>query len=182
MEAVRNHGPDTSIDQMANAAGVSKPVLYAEFSDKSGIVDAMAVVLASQVETTVIDRLGRMGESDFAHTISAIAQALIDLMMDEPHLYAYIMRSFRMRDGGILDNALARVVRERATVILGDLAQDLDSDDLDVLTAGVFGFLFGVLESWMGTSRPGQEELVDTVVASVRGGVTAVAAMRSARS
>lgn len=57
MEAVRRYGAEVSIDQIAEAADVSKPVIYSEFGDKTGLVDAMAVVLAGRIERTVIDRV-----------------------------------------------------------------------------------------------------------------------------
>ena len=180
MEAVRTFGPDVSIDQIAEVADVSKPVIYAEFGDKTGLVDAMAVVLAGRVEEKVISRVTSEGTADAEHIIGAIIDALINLIDDEPHLYAYIVRSLRMRDRGFLDNALVRVIHERAAVIIGHLASELHPDELAILTDGVFGFVFGVVESWVSTHRPARDRLVATVTAVIRAGLEEVAKRRRA--
>lgn len=181
MEAVRRYGPEISLDQMAEVADVSKPVLYAEFGDKTGIVDAMAVVLAGRVEETVIGRVRAEGTFDTDHIIGAIIDALINLIDDEPELYSYIVRSLRMRDRGLLDNALVRVIHERAAFIVGAQGQDLIEGELDILADGVFGFLFGVIESWVASRRPAKDELIASMTAAVRAGLGAVAERRAAR-
>lgn len=182
MEAVRTFGPDVSIDQIAEVAEVSKPVIYAEFGDKTGLVDAMAVVLAGRVEEKVISRVTSEGTADAEHIIGAIIDALINLIDDEPHLYAYIVRSLRMRDRGLLDNALVRVIHDRAAMIVGNLAEELRDGELDMLTDGVFGFVFGVVESWVATRRPPKEELIETMTTVIMAGLAEVASRRAAEA
>ena len=181
MDAVRRYGPEASIDQIAEAAEVSKPVLYAEFGDKVGLVDAMAVELAGRVERRVMDRLAEEGNYDAERIIGAIVHSLINLIDDEPDLYAYIVRSLRMPDRGLLDNALARVIRDRIPLIVGKIGQDLQAGDLEMLADGVFGFVFAVVESWMGSRRPEKEELIGTVTAVIRAGLSEVTARRAAQ-
>lgn len=181
MDAVRALGPEVSIDQMADAAEVSKPVLYSEFGDKNGLVDTMAVVLAERIEQRVVEQAVAAGRYDPGTIIGIIIESLINLIDDEPHLYAYIVRSLRMRDRGLLDNALVRVIRDRATLLLGLLGEGLMEDDLEVMTAGVFGFVFGVVESWVETRRPDKAELIATVTAVIEAGLAQVTARRAAR-
>lgn len=181
MDAVRRIGPDASIDQIAERAEVSKPVFYAEFGDKTGLVDAMAVVLAGRVEDKVIARVTAEGTSDAEHIIRAIIDALINLIEDEPSLYAYIVRSLRMRDRGLLDNALVRVIHDRAAVIVGRLAEGLHEGELGMLADGVFGFVFGVIESWVATRRPDKDRLIETMTAVIVAGLT-VASRRMAET
>lgn len=178
MEAVRRYGPEASIDQMAEVAEVSKPVIYSEFGDKTGLVDAMAVVLAGRVEETVIERVTAEGTADPERIIGAIIEALINLIDDEPSLYAYIVRSMRMRDRGLLDNALVRVIHDRASAIVGRMAEDLREGELDILTDGVFGFVFGAVESWVATRRPTKDQLIETMTAAIQAGLREVASLR----
>lgn len=180
MDAVRRFGPEVSLDQMADLAEVSKPVLYAEFGDKNGIVDAIAVELAEGVERRVIERVTESGEFDVELVIGTIIEALIDLIDAEPDLYSYIVRSLRMRDRGLLDNALVRVIHDRAALIIGSLAADLRPEELEVLVDGVFGFLFGVVESWVASRRPEKEYLVTTVTAVIRAGLEEAVSRRQA--
>ncbi len=182
MDAVRQAGPEVSLDQIAEAAGVSKPVFYAEFGDKTGLVDAMAVVLAAGVERTVVERVTADGHHRPDQVIGAIIEALINLIDDEPQLYAYIVRSLRMRDRGLLDNALVRVIHDRATVIVGRTAEQLREGELDILTDGIFGFVLGVIESWVATHIPGKDQVIETMTAAIRGGLAEVAARSAGRS
>ena len=179
MDAVRLYGPEVSLDQMADLAEVSKPVLYAEFGDKTGIVDAIAVELAATVERRVIERVGRAGGLDVELTLSTIIDALIDLIDAEPHLYSYIVRSLRMRDRGLLDNALVRVIHDRAALIIGEMAAELRPDELHILADGVFSFLLGVVESWVATRKPEKERLVATMTAVIRAGLDEAVARRA---
>ncbi|MGH3547151.1 MAG: TetR/AcrR family transcriptional regulator [Pseudonocardiaceae bacterium] len=38
MRAIRQHGPDVAMDDIATEAGVSKPILYRHFLDKGGLI------------------------------------------------------------------------------------------------------------------------------------------------
>lgn len=180
MTAVRRQGPEASIDDMAAAAGVSKPVLYDEFGDKLGIADAVALVLAERVERSVLDRLAGDGDGsvslDITSAITAIVEALIDLIEREPELYGYVVRSIRTSDRGFLDNALVRAIHERALLLVGLLAPGVQRPELRILTDGVFGFVLGAVESWQETRELSKERLVATLSAVIGAGLAAVAA------
>lgn len=174
MDAVRRFGPEVSIDQIAEVADVSKPVFYAEFGDKTGLVDAMAVVLAAGVRRTVLERVAADGPAGPDRIIGAIIDALVNLIDDEPKLYAYIVRSLRMRDRGLLDNALVGVIHDRATLIMGGLVDDLPAEELGLLTDGVFGFVLAVVESWVATRRPAKARVVEMVTEVIVAGLAEV--------
>ncbi len=181
IEAVRAYGPDVSIEDMADAAGVSKPVLYSEFGGKLGVVDAIALVLADDVERTVISSLASTGAFDADSVIGAIVAALISLIEDEPQLYGFFVRSIRTSDRGFLDNALVRVVHERVALVVSYLAPELPKDELSILTDGVFGFVFGVVESWLPTKKPDRDQLVRTISAIIRAGLMEAASAQPTR-
>lgn len=177
MAAIREHGPDVSIDELAAAAGVSKPVLYDEFGGKLGIADAIAVELAERVERKVLADLVAGGGFDLPSAVRAVVDGLVTLITDEPALYSFLVRSIRSSDRGFLDNALVRVIHERAGVVLGALAPTVAADHVAVLTDGVFGFLFAAVESWQATKQPPKDELVATLAAVIGEGFKAVAAL-----
>jgi AcrR family transcriptional regulator len=171
MEAVRLDGAGTSIDQIARAAGVSKPVLYAEFGDKLGIAEAVAVLLADQVEKAVVSELAHAGAFDVEGAIKAIVETLLSLVDSEPKLYGFLVRNMRMSERGLLDNALVRVIHQRASLIVGWAVSDVERDELAILTDGVFGFVFAAVESWMTTRRPSRKRIVATLAAVIRAGL-----------
>lgn len=175
MQGIRDRGADISIDDLARAAGVSKPVLYDEFGGKLGIADAIALVLAEDLELSVLDEIATAAQFDVDSTIGSIIDSLVGIIVREPELYAFIVRSIRVSDRGFLDNALVRVVRDRATMIVGLVAPDAPPARVAVLTDGLFGFVFAAVESWQETRRPDREELVRVISTIIRRGVQAVA-------
>jgi len=161
MAAIRAHGPDVAVDEMATAAGVSKPVLYAEFGDKVGIGEAIAVELGERGERVVIEEIGRAGGRGPSRAISVAINRFIDIVIDEPEIYAFILRSIRTSDKGLLDNALIRTLEGRFQVLASVLFPEADPDLVHVVAAGTFGFILASVESWRETGRPEREALVE---------------------
>ena len=175
MQALRDGGPDLSIDDLASAAGVSKPVLYDEFGGKLGIADAIALVLAEDLEFTVLGEIATLDSFDIDVVIRSAIDSLIAIIVREPELYAFLVRSIRAGVRGFLDNALVRVVRDRASAIIGLAAPNAPADHVAVLTDGLFGFVFAAVESWQVTHEPERDELVRALSTVIRRGVQALA-------
>src|SRR5580700_10607915 len=83
MEAIRRSGPAVSVENIAAFAGVSKPVMYAEFGDKAGLAEALALVRAQEVERTWIAELAARPALDTSEAVRLGANALIGLVVDE---------------------------------------------------------------------------------------------------
>jgi AcrR family transcriptional regulator len=173
MAAIREHGPDVSVDDMAAAAGVSKPVLYAEFGDKVGIGEAIAVELGARGERDVIEEMSRAG-LELGSAITIAVNRFIDIVIGEPEIYAFVLRSIRASDKGLLDNALIRTLEGRFQVLATVLAPDADPDVVHVLAAGTFGFILASVEAWRESPAPPRDELVATLVEVLVQGFAAV--------
>lgn len=165
MAAIRAHGPDVSVDEIAAAAGVSKPVLYAEFGDKVGIGEAIAVELGDRGERVVVEEISRPGGLEMRRALTVAINRFIDIVIDEPEIYAFILRSIRTSDKGLLDNALIRTLEGRFQQLAKVLAPDSDPDLVHVVAAGTFGFILASVESWRETERPERDVLVDHLAA-----------------
>jgi AcrR family transcriptional regulator len=174
MAAIRLHGAGTSVEQIATRAGVSKPVIYAEFGDKAGIAEAIAIERAEKVERALVDELAASKSLDTAIAIRTAVNSLIGLVVDEPEIYGFIVRSMKTSDHGILDNALVRTLHARVGILTSLVAPDADQAVLSVLTYGLFGFVFATVESWQVSQTPSQAELVDTIVKLVQQGFAAI--------
>ncbi|MCB1029670.1 MAG: hypothetical protein KDB24_18095 [Microthrixaceae bacterium] len=102
------------------------------------------------------------GDVSVADIVDAIAvvlayvDGLVDIVVAEPELRSFIIRSIRSEDRGLVDNALARVVRLRAEVLVrqhGDrgarLASELEPADLPLLTSSMVrpGIFFAFFSS-----------------------------------
>lgn len=175
MDAIRAGGPDLSMDDLAAAAGVSKPVLYDEIGDKLAVADAMASALAGALEQQVVAKLGSRDGLDFERVVRVTVDALIDLTCDEPHLYSFLARSMRSDDRGFLDNGLVRALHARAAVVTALAYPPHDEVTLAVLTDGLFGFTFAAIESWQRAGAPPRDVLVARLTAVIVDGFRAAA-------
>ena len=171
MEAVRARGPDQSLDDLAAAAGVSKPVLYDTFGGRAGLADAVALVLAEQVEAAVLQRVdGAVVLDDVLHAIVAV---LVELIDEETELYAFVVRTLRTDERRFLDNALVRVLHDRATMLLHTFAPDIDETDLHLLVDGVYGFVWATVEAWQEERMTDREHVVQLLSTVIRAGLRA---------
>lgn len=173
MGAIRAGGPDQSVDDLAAAIGVSKPVLYDEFGGRLGLADAIAVLLAGQVEAAVLRSLESAPTIDIDAVLHAIVDVLVRLIDSEPELTSFITRTLRTEERRLLDNALVRVLHDRATMLLGSYVPDIEPATIQLLTDGVYGFVWATVESWQENRTATREELIALLSAVIRGGLRA---------
>lgn len=176
VQAISEHGPEVSIDEIAKVAGVSKPILYTEFGGKNGVVDAIAEVLAVQVADMTALRFTPDSAVTFEDAIDALIDVIVTLIDDNPHLYAFLVRNIRVSDRGFLENALVRVIHEGAWIVVGLLDADIDEHELTVVVDGAIGFVFTAVESWLVSQKPDKERFVRRVSLTVRAGFLELAA------
>lgn len=174
--AVRRSGADTSVDDMAAQAGVSKPVLYATFGDKNGIAEAIAVELVDRSQRALLRELASGSTIDIPAAVRVAIDSFVSTVDGEPAIYAFIVRSIRTNDKGLLDNALVRSLQARFEQFAGLLAPGIDPALLTVVTHGTFGFMVAAVESWLASRELPREELVDHLVAVFLAGFATVSA------
>jgi AcrR family transcriptional regulator len=170
---VRRHGPEASVEEMAAEAGVSKPVLYAEFGEKYGIADAMAVELVEQGERALMARLADDPELDLTEALRLAVEGFFDVVTADPDVYGFIFRSIRSNDRGLLDNALMRSLQARFELVAGILVPGADADVVRVLAHGTFGFIISAIESWIAPQRPPRDEAIGYIVTVLASGLLA---------
>jgi AcrR family transcriptional regulator len=175
IDAVREYGPDVTIDEIAAVAGVSKPVLYDEFGGRIGLADAIAVTFAERLERQVISQLTSGAPFDLETAVRAFVKAIVEVIEQEPSIYAFLVRSIRTPERGFLDNALVASIHERAAIVVGLIAPGLPEDQLRILTDGLFGFVFAAIESWKSSRRPKKDALIDTLTDVIRIGFGSIA-------
>lgn len=175
IKAVREYGADIPIDDLAGAVGVSKPVLYNEFGDKHGIADAVAVFLAENLERTVVESITLDESLDIGVAIRTFVEGLIDVLVNDPEVYAFVVRAIRVSDRGFLDNALVRVMHSRATILMGLLMPTTPPEIVNRMIDGLYGFVFAAVESWNVARSPSRDEFVDGLVTIIGNGVQTIA-------
>ena len=164
MAAIRRLGAEVSVEEMAAEAGVSKPVLHDEFGSKVGIAEAIALEVARRVENELIDKLAAEATIRAEVAVRTIIDSLMTLVIDEPEIYGFVVRTLRADDRGLLDNVLVGTLHERIRLLARLLAPEGDTEMIDVLTYGSFGLVFASVEAWLVTRRPDRDALLGSLV------------------
>jgi AcrR family transcriptional regulator len=88
--AVHRLGPDASMEDIAAAAGTSKPVFYRYFGDKAGLQQAMGEVVIGRMQA-------RLQEAAASATtpqegLTAMVSVYLQMAESSPHVYAFVTR------------------------------------------------------------------------------------------
>jgi len=158
------HGYDgTRLDRVAAAAGVTKPVLYRHFADKT----ALYLALLERHR----DDLGRFqGAIPPAGTLEARLRAVVEVWVGyvEAHAYAWRML-FRDRGGGERVQAFRLEVHDRARGVLAGLIEALAETPIppgeveplaELLSMGQASLVLW----WMDNPGVPREAIVDAIV------------------
>ncbi|HLV59230.1 MAG TPA: TetR/AcrR family transcriptional regulator [Natronosporangium sp.] len=149
--AVLRHGPEVDMDQVASVAGVSKPVLYRYFTDKTALLLAVGEHLAAKVVTAVSPAIERVREE--RSVVAAAIDAYLSVIERNPRLYRFVMGGYAaqpaVRDARQQVAAgLARVIGERLRSL------GLDAGPAEPWAHGLVGFVQAVGDWWMARGRP----------------------------
>lgn len=173
--AVRELGPGAGIDAVAAHAGVSKPVLYRYFTDKSGLWDAVAGRAAAELVETIAPAVASVRrERELVH---AAVDAYLSFIEADPHLYRFVVHQggvTRSRD--VVADAVDVVAGILAN-LLGDRLRDLGLDDAAAQpwAYGIVGYVQTVGDWWQRHGQPmDRKALGEHVTAFLWGGVAAI--------
>jgi AcrR family transcriptional regulator len=154
IEAFFQHGPEVDMDQVAAAAGVSKPVLYRYFADKSQLWLAAGEYVAQLVVDAVTPAVAQVREE--RSLIAATVDAYLAAIESQPELYRFLMHQSGLSGGhNLLAKASGRVAVELSRVIGDRLrAIGLDSGPAEPWAYGLVGFVTAVGDWWLERGRP----------------------------
>ena len=112
--AIDRHGPDASAEQIAEAAGVSRTVLYRYFRDRDDLRQAIADEAVASVVASVLPNLELSAESTPRHIIGSAVEVIVGWLDRHPNLY-YFLRD--RRNGSALEAVQNTIADQVATVL-----------------------------------------------------------------
>src|SRR5688500_16433015 len=86
--AIRTAGADATMADLAAAAGITKPILYAHFGDKAGLGAALAERVVAQLNESLLESL-TAGVPTPVERMRATIGAFVDFVQREPELYGF---------------------------------------------------------------------------------------------
>lgn len=161
LRALDTHGPDFGMEDVAAAAGVTKPVLYRHFTDKADLF----VALGQRGTELLFDRLipALNNEEAPVPRIRKSLDAYFSTIEEYPNLYRLLVRRHApaplpntvAEDKELIGAALAR--------LLGDYlrALDLDSGAAEPWGHGIVGLVQNVGEWWLERRSMSRDAVVE---------------------
>ncbi|MET9631288.1 TetR/AcrR family transcriptional regulator [Lentzea sp. NPDC006480] len=161
--AVAKKGPDVGMEDVAAEAGVSKPVLYRHFTDKSDLY----LAVGQRATELLMERMGPALAADgpIRDRIERIVDAYLSVIEDNPNLYRFVVKgSFVDRpvekdvvqeDKNLIANTLAR--------ILGDYlrAFEMDSGGAEPWAHALVGMVQNAGDWWLDRQTMSRANLSD---------------------
>ena len=162
VDAIRTIGPGATMEQLARAGGVTKPILYRHFGDRLGLItsiadevaaDLMGVVVAPMIpDVTVRDRLHAMIDSYVA------------FIEREPNLYRFLVQQGPERGDGLTQiSSLADTIAKQVALVAGERLRRAGRDSSAAVpwAYGIVGFVHQAGDWWVDHQTMSRATLVD---------------------
>ncbi len=145
-EAIDRHGPGASAEQIAEAAGISRTVLYRYFRDRDDLRQAIAQHVANQVLGSVMPKLQLTAESTPRQIIGAAIGTVVGWLDEHPNLYLFLRSG---QEGGLetVATTLADAVAALLKLLLG--AFGVEAEEAEPGAYGVVGFVESAGGWWL---------------------------------
>lgn len=172
LTVIRRVGPHVAMDAIAAEAGVTKPVLYAHFTDKAGLSAAVADVvgnqLADEVATCFVPDLSPILQ------VRGAIEVFIRWVGDEPELFEFLTNAPSSGDAKPEVLAITDRVAEEVTPAIRALfaATGRALEPADVYAHGIVGFVYLAVERWKATDGSDLAALIDSLTGFVWAGLT----------
>ena len=159
------------MDEIAEAAGVTKPVLYQHFASKRELylelLEEVGKELMDAITSAAADAPGPREQVEAGFT------AYLDAVAERPSAFRLLFGSGARRDEEFAD-AVRRVELTIAAAIAEMIVADIDDDQRDVLAHGIVGMAEGAVRQRLAEERPLDaprlaRQLADLAWAGLRG-------------
>ncbi len=142
--AIDEFGPATSAEQIADAAAVSRTVLYRYFRDKDDLRQAIADDIVGRVIASVMPHLVLDAESTPRDVITSTTSTIIGWFDEHPNFYAFLRERQSL---GAVETTLA----DRVAYLLQGLMLffGIDSDQAEPGAYGLVGFVESSCAWWL---------------------------------
>jgi AcrR family transcriptional regulator len=146
--AIDEHGPGAGLDEIAGAAGVSKPVLYRYFTDKSGIHTAVGQWGAELVTERLLPAL--LADGSIRARVELAVEAYLTTIEEHPNVFLLLVRHRVAGGTDPLADGKAAIASAIARV-LGDQLRELgvDAGGAEPWAHGLVGLGLATGEWWL---------------------------------
>ncbi|HET8582559.1 MAG TPA: TetR family transcriptional regulator [Jatrophihabitans sp.] len=163
--AIDRYGPGASAEQIADAAKVSRTVLYRYFRDRDDLRQAIADFVVRAVVDSVLPKLRLTPDATPHQIIAAALDVIVGWLDEHPNLY-HFLRSRRTGasldsvEGTLADNVAGLL--KTMMVIFG-----VDSEQAEPGAYGIVGFVESAGSWWLEQRSMSRERFTDLLTRGV---------------
>jgi AcrR family transcriptional regulator len=166
VDAIRVHGAGVSMEEIAKAAGVTKPILYRHFGHRDGMIATLATRYAGQLQATLQQALDTSGLIEPRTTVSSTIDAYLTFVERDPDVYRFLVARLLTEPASdpavSLGNFISQVGNQIALVLGEQLrAAGLDSGGAEPLAHGIVGMVHAAGDWWLDRRSMPRARLVE---------------------
>jgi AcrR family transcriptional regulator len=172
IETIRRRGPEATLAELAEGAGMSKPVLYDHFTDRLGLT---AAVVAKLVETVAADGLlAVLSGGEPQELLTKTFDVFVAFVEREPELYGWVLRGARDLPSTLHELPMATEACNQLSKVIGSIMRGagVDSGAAEPWAFGIIGFVFAATEWWLARRTMSRADFVDYLAQFVWGGLS----------
>ena len=169
---IRREGPQASMAAIAAEAGITKPILYRHFGDKSGLYQALAERHA-RVVTDLLRPLFARATTDLRVRARATVEAYLEAISADPNLYRFLFHRAGAEDSRA-HTRMAAIVRGVGEELAAVLAEEGVADPVRarVLGHAFVGMVRAIGDWWLENPGLDRDTVVDSLVDVIAGALT----------
>lgn len=159
------------MDELAAEAGMTKPILYANFGDKAGLAAALAERYLSDLVPAVLAAFG--GGSEAKGMVREAIDTFIGFVEREPQVYRFLVRGVAGAERSFIEQRLVAQLGLRiAQVLRGGLrAAGSDTGPAELWSFAILGTVLVGAEWWQERPVMSRRDVVDYLTELVWGGL-----------
>jgi AcrR family transcriptional regulator len=172
VEVIRRDGPAVSMEVIAAEAGVTKPIVYRHFGDRSGLVAALAKRFTDELMGALQSSLERDAEP--RDLLVGTIDAYLAFVEKEPNLYRFVVQHV---DAGAEElSGFVRQVAKEVAVVLGERLREIgyDSGAAEPWAYGLVGMVHLAGDWWVDSGAMPRARLVEYLTTLVWDGLDRV--------
>ncbi|WP_203566582.1 TetR/AcrR family transcriptional regulator [Aestuariimicrobium ganziense] len=148
LRAIRQHGHNVGMDEIAASAGTSKPVFYRHFGDRAGLYTAVVESVHRFILGNLAEPLS--SDADPSSMVADLADAYLAVVEADQEIYRFVAN----RPAGDSPDPVLGVTNVIGDEISATFARWLEAHGHDTAPAntwghGVVGFVWAVADRWI---------------------------------
>jgi len=147
--AIRRDGAGVSMEEIAHEAGITKPIIYANFGDKAGLADAIAARFSTELQARFATIWVQTDDS--RERVVRSIDVWVSFIEEEPNIYSFLSEGTfgagRRLDERRLVDELGRTVSQALGQALR--ASGADSGPAEPWAFGILGMVHVSTEWWL---------------------------------